>query len=226
MVEALELTARLSTSDARGVYLRDCAVCHGADGSGTARGPTLIDVGRASADAVRAKLCELGVPNLWVPKIIKRVEKIPMLGTGKTDLKRCRELALEADATLMGAVGLPEFDNAPPSQRPEAGLLGMRRVLDVFANLRPVRTWPALVDSSPLPSPFLRSWWLTGAGGPGHHFLLVVDGAQLEFRGDTSNLLNHRNFGPPVNTMNNINFGRNASTPPSRVVQLCAKLRF
>ena len=50
----------------------------------------------------------------------------------------------------MGAVGLPEFDAAPPSQRPEAGLLGMRRVLDVFANLRPVRTWPALVDSSPL----------------------------------------------------------------------------
>ena len=39
--------------------------------------------------------------------------------------------------------------------------------------------WDQLVDSSPLPSPFLRSWWLTGAGGPGRHFLLVVDGAQL-----------------------------------------------
>jgi CelD/BcsL family acetyltransferase involved in cellulose biosynthesis len=39
--------------------------------------------------------------------------------------------------------------------------------------------WDQLVDSSPLPSPFLRSWWLTGAGGPGHHFLLVVDGAHL-----------------------------------------------
>jgi len=36
-----------------------------------------------------------------------------------------------------------------------------------------------MVDSSPLPSPFLRSWWLTGAGGPGRHFLLVVDGAHL-----------------------------------------------
>ena len=39
--------------------------------------------------------------------------------------------------------------------------------------------WDQLVDSSPLPSPFLRSWWLTGAGGPGRHFLLVVDGADL-----------------------------------------------
>ena len=39
--------------------------------------------------------------------------------------------------------------------------------------------WDQLVDSSPLPSPFLRSWWLAGAGGPGGHFLLVVDGAHL-----------------------------------------------
>ncbi len=39
--------------------------------------------------------------------------------------------------------------------------------------------WDQLVDSSPLPSPFLRSWWLTGAAGPGRHFHLVVDGRQL-----------------------------------------------
>jgi 3-isopropylmalate dehydrogenase len=70
--------------------------------------------------------------------------------TGTPFPKETEELCQKADATLMGAVGLPEFDAAPPSQRPEAGLLGMRRVLDVFANLRPVRTWPALVDSSPL----------------------------------------------------------------------------
>ena len=58
--------------------------------------------------------------------------------------------ALAADATLMGAVGLPEFDNAPPEKRPERGLLGIRKALGVYANLRPVRTWPSLVDSSPL----------------------------------------------------------------------------
>ena len=39
--------------------------------------------------------------------------------------------------------------------------------------------WDQLVDSSPLPSPFLRSWWLAGAGGAGRHFLLAVEGAHL-----------------------------------------------
>lgn len=70
--------------------------------------------------------------------------------TGTPFPKETEALCLKADATLMGAVGLPEFDTAPPSQRPEAGLLGIRRVLDVYANLRPVRTYPELVDSSPL----------------------------------------------------------------------------
>ena len=59
-------------------------------------------------------------------------------------------LALEADATLMGAVGLPEFDDAPPEKRPEKGLLGIRKTLGVYANLRPVRAYPALIESSPL----------------------------------------------------------------------------
>ena len=59
-------------------------------------------------------------------------------------------LAEAADATLMGAVGLPEFDNAPPDRRPEKGLLGLRKALGVYANLRPVRAYAALLDSSPL----------------------------------------------------------------------------
>jgi 3-isopropylmalate dehydrogenase len=58
--------------------------------------------------------------------------------------------ALAADATLMGAVGLPEFDNTAPENRPEKGLLGIRAALEVYANLRPVRAWPSLVESSPL----------------------------------------------------------------------------
>jgi 3-isopropylmalate dehydrogenase len=70
--------------------------------------------------------------------------------TGSPFPEETKKLALAADATLMGAVGLPEFDTAPPSQRPEAGLLGIRAVLDVYANLRPVRTYPSLIDSSPL----------------------------------------------------------------------------
>jgi 3-isopropylmalate dehydrogenase len=65
-------------------------------------------------------------------------------------------LAQEADATLLGAVGLPEFDNAPPAQRPERGLLGIRKLLGVFANLRPVRAFDALLDSSPLKNERVR----------------------------------------------------------------------
>src|SRR5258707_3126217 len=59
-------------------------------------------------------------------------------------------LAAEADATLMGAVGLPEFDNAPPDKRPAKGLLGIRKALGVYANLRPVRAYASQLDSSPL----------------------------------------------------------------------------
>ena len=58
--------------------------------------------------------------------------------------------ALAADATLLGAVGSPEFDNEPPERRPEKGLLGIRKALGLYANLRPVKMWPSLVDSSPL----------------------------------------------------------------------------
>ncbi len=61
-----------------------------------------------------------------------------------------RTKAQGVDAILMGAVGLPEFDSAPPSQRPEKGLLELRSLLDVYANLRPVRTYPELIESSPL----------------------------------------------------------------------------
>ena len=56
----------------------------------------LLTIHEITVEVLREKLSDAGVPNLWVPKIIRRVEQIPMLGTGKTDLKRCRELALEA----------------------------------------------------------------------------------------------------------------------------------
>jgi acyl-[acyl-carrier-protein]-phospholipid O-acyltransferase/long-chain-fatty-acid--[acyl-carrier-protein] ligase len=48
-----------------------------------------------TADAVREKLTALGLPNLWIPKVVKRVEKIPVLGTGKLDLKAAKDLALK-----------------------------------------------------------------------------------------------------------------------------------
>ncbi len=59
-------------------------------------------------------------------------------------------LAMAADAVLLGAVGGPKWDDPRATVRPEQGLLGLRKHLGVFANLRPVRAWPALLDASPL----------------------------------------------------------------------------
>ena len=70
--------------------------------------------------------------------------------TGNPFPPETERLAADADATLMGAVGLPEFDNVPPDKRPEKGLLGIRKALGVYANLRPVRAYASMLDSSPL----------------------------------------------------------------------------
>src|SRR3954462_1566075 len=70
-------------------------------------------------------------------------------GTALTDdvLDACRG----ADAVLLAAVGGPKWDTTDPSApRPEQGLLGLRKGLELYANLRPVRPSPALVDASPL----------------------------------------------------------------------------
>jgi 3-isopropylmalate dehydrogenase len=70
-------------------------------------------------------------------------------GVALTDdvLDACRK----ADAVLLAAVGGPKWDSTDPSSpRPEQGLLGLRKGLGLFANLRPVKPLPALYDSSPL----------------------------------------------------------------------------
>ena len=76
--------------------------------------------------------------------------------TGGPFPEETRKLALEADATLLGAVGLPEFDELPLEKRPEKGLLGLRKTLDVFANLRPIVAYDSLIDSSPLKNDIVR----------------------------------------------------------------------
>ena len=55
-----------------------------------------------------------------------------------------------ASAVFLGAVGGPKWDTVPVEIRPEAGLLGLRKALGLFANLRPVKTNPALAAASPL----------------------------------------------------------------------------
>lgn len=63
---------------------------------------------------------------------------------------RVREACRTADAVLLGAVGDPAFDHLVPEERPESGLLALRRAMGVYANLRPARMHPALADASPL----------------------------------------------------------------------------
>jgi 3-isopropylmalate dehydrogenase len=60
------------------------------------------------------------------------------------------ELCKSADAVLLGAVGGPRWDNPDARLRPEQGLLGLRRELQVYANLRPVTVHPSLAAASPL----------------------------------------------------------------------------
>ena len=61
-----------------------------------ARGEALVllTTENVTVDEVRTRLVDTGMPNLWQPRIVRRVENIPMLGSGKLDLKACRELAV------------------------------------------------------------------------------------------------------------------------------------
>jgi 3-isopropylmalate dehydrogenase len=60
------------------------------------------------------------------------------------------QLCQESDAVLFGAVGGPKWDDPLAAVRPEQGILGLRKGLELFANLRPVKVYPELIEASPL----------------------------------------------------------------------------
>lgn len=67
------------------------------------------------------------------------------------------EACKNADAVLFSAIGDPKYDNDPSSKvRPEQGLLAMRKRLGLFANIRPIQIFPALIDNSPLKADIVR----------------------------------------------------------------------
>ena len=70
--------------------------------------------------------------------------------TGEPFPEATRKLALEADAVLLGAVGGPQWDGLPREQRPERGLLAIRKELGLFANLRPAILYAELANASSL----------------------------------------------------------------------------
>ncbi|HLR33190.1 MAG TPA: 3-isopropylmalate dehydrogenase [Fodinibius sp.] len=66
------------------------------------------------------------------------------------------EACKEAPAVLLGAVGGEQWNNEPKDKRPEAALLGIRKELGLFANLRPIKTYESLVQASPLKEEIVR----------------------------------------------------------------------
>lgn len=71
--------------------------------------------------------------------------------TGNPYPNETHELCMNSDAVLFGAIGDPKYDNDPKAKvRPEQGLLAMRKKLGLYANIRPVVTFPSLLDKSPL----------------------------------------------------------------------------
>ncbi len=104
-------------------------------------GPEIIGPAVEVLDAV--------VPGLQFEEHLFGGASIEAHGTALTaeTLEACRS----ADAVLLAAVGGPKWDSTDPGKpRPEQGLLGLRKGLGLFANLRPVKPLPALYDASPL----------------------------------------------------------------------------
>ena len=82
-------------------------------------------------------------------------EAIDKTGTALPDetIDKCQS----AQAVLLGAVGYPRFDNDPKAKiRPEQGLLKIRKTLGLFANIRPIQTYPSLYKTSPLKEELLK----------------------------------------------------------------------
>ena len=104
-------------------------------------------IGPEIVDAARELLAKLG--DFELDEQVVGGASIDAHGTALTDevLGACRE----ADAVLLGAVGGPKWETTNPDDpRPEQGLLGLRKGLGLYANLRPVRPSPALISASPL----------------------------------------------------------------------------
>lgn len=69
---------------------------------------------------------------------------------GKSLPEESLQACLDSDSVLLGAVGGPKWDNVDPSIRPEKALLGIRKEMGLYANLRPAKIFPQLAAASPL----------------------------------------------------------------------------
>jgi 3-isopropylmalate dehydrogenase len=107
-------------------------------------GPEITAVARKLLEAVSARhgfTLEFSEAPIGGSAIDATGEPLPA-----STLQACKD----ADAVLLAAIGSPRFDALPREQRPESGLLALRSGMELFANLRPVKIVPALIDASSL----------------------------------------------------------------------------
>ncbi len=108
-------------------------------------GPEIIDQAIKVTDAV----CEKKNHNPQYK--VALVGAVAIDETGDPYPGETHQICMDSDAVLFGAIGHPRFDNDPSAKvRPEKGLLAMRKKLGLYANIRPVSTFPSLLHKSPL----------------------------------------------------------------------------
>ena len=110
------------------------------DGIGT----EIIDAAKAVCDVAFEKA------NVTVNWIDKKAGGASIDAYGEPLTQDTIDACKVADAILLGAVGGPKWDNLDPAIRPEKAILGLRKALGLFCNLRPVKIYPALQEYSPL----------------------------------------------------------------------------
>ena len=108
-------------------------------------GPEIVDQALAVIEAV----CKKSGHNTSYTHGLTGAAAIDKVGDPYPE--KTHQICMESDAVLFGAIGHPRFDNDPSAKvRPEQGLLAMRKKLGLYANIRPVSTFPSLVHKSPL----------------------------------------------------------------------------
>ncbi|GAF01860.1 3-isopropylmalate dehydrogenase [Saccharicrinis fermentans] len=113
--------------------------------AGDGIGPEIVTQAQKVLDAIAAKYHH---EIIYSPALVGATA-IDQLGDPYPETTH--EVCMNSDAVLFGAIGDPKFDNDPKAKvRPEQGLLAMRKKLGLYANIRPVATFPSLLDKSPL----------------------------------------------------------------------------
>lgn len=119
--------------------------------AGDGIGEEITNSARAVVDAAFAKA---GVTANWIEK---KAGGAAIDAFGEPLPQDTIDACQAADAVLLGAVGGPKWDDVDPSIRPEKAILGLRKALGLFCNLRPVKIYPALREFSPLKPELVES---------------------------------------------------------------------